>query len=462
MSPALLLIFQSAGEEFAVPPELLEALCWEATRCDPEAASAWGGYGLYDFREDDEVHGPGIELASTLLELSPDEVMVSPEQQVRAAAALLHHYAPEAETDDLQSWGPALQAFSHREEPHLQRLYLATVYGALDFTPDWEALALELPAFPAPAGDFYGNDAYQQAHSSNYTNASRSAGNINYVVIHTTQGSYSGAISWFQNSASNVSAHYIIRSSDGHTTQMLLEEDIGWHAGNWTYNEQSVGIEHEGWVDDASWYTEPMYKASAELTADICDRNNIPLDRSHVIAHSEVPGSTHTDPGNNWDWDHYMDLIGGEGGPTENAEMLGVIADSDIYEGDRLVGVTVTLDQTGEKTTTDGDGYYRFDGLGTGTWSVTVTADGFDDGTCAKDITTGSGQWWCSIAMVPSDDPVDTEEPVDTEDSGEPDINPGDGHAPGEQARIGGCSTGAFGGSIGLLLLGLLAVRRRS
>ncbi len=458
MSPTTLLFFQTAATEFQVPPELLQALCWEATHCDPEAASAWGGYGLYDFREDDEVHGPGIELAAQLLELSPDEVMASPQEQVRAAAALLSWYAPQARVDDLESWAPALQAFSGREDPGLQLMYLEYVYGVMGVSPDWDQVFDELPAMPAPAGDYSGNSAYVQAHSSNYTNASRGAGDINYVVIHTTQGSYSGAISWFQNSTANVSAHYVIRSSDGAVTQMVLEEDIGWHAGNWTYNEQSVGIEHEGYVDDASWYTTAMYNSSAKLTADIADRNNIPLDRNHIIAHSEVPGATHTDPGSNWDWARYMELVGGSGGTIDDAELIGVVADSDIYNGDRLVGVTVTLDQTGEKTSTDGDGYYRFDGLGTGSWSVTVEADGFVDGACAKDITSASGQWWCSVALLP-----DEGGPDDTQDSGEPeDLGPT--RPPGDRLPLNrGCSS--TGGAFSLWLLGLLglaAARRRT
>ncbi len=195
-------------------------------------------------------------------------------------------------------------------------------------------------------------------------------------------------------------------------------------------------------------------------------------DRSHVIAHSEIPGATHTDPGSGWDWDRYMDLIDGGGGTTTpSAELLGVIADEDIYEGDRLAGVTVVLDQTGETTTTDGDGYYRFTELGAGTWSVTVTASGFEDGSCSKDITTSSAQWWCSVALDPAEEeeePVDTGEPQqdDTGVEQAPRHNGGgDGQRdhgigePGPKKRLGGCSTAPA--PAGLALLALLLHRRR-
>src|SRR5690606_37754439 len=107
----------------------------------------------------------------------------------------------------------------------------------------------------------------------------------------------------------NVSAHYVIRSSDGQITQMVQDNDIAWHAGNSTYNRQSIGIEHEGYVNNASWYTNAMYQASANLTRWLCDTYNIPKDRAHILAHSEVPGATHTDPGPNWDWNYYMSLV---------------------------------------------------------------------------------------------------------------------------------------------------------
>ncbi|MBA4494866.1 N-acetylmuramoyl-L-alanine amidase [Paenactinomyces guangxiensis] len=163
------------------------------------------------------------------------------------------------------------------------------------------------------------------AHSSNYTASNREANglSIDYVIIHTTQGSYAGAISWFQNSSSNVSAHYVIRSSDGEITQMVQNKDIAWHAGNWTYNQHSIGIEHEGYVNDPKWYTDAMYRASANLTRWLCDKYGIPKTRSHIIGHNEVPGATHTDPGPNWNWTYYMSLVNGGGG-----DQPGIVVDN--------------------------------------------------------------------------------------------------------------------------------------
>ncbi|MCX4917200.1 N-acetylmuramoyl-L-alanine amidase [Streptomyces sp. NBC_01281] len=131
---------------------------------------------------------------------------------------------------------------------------------------------------------------------------------IDRVVIHVTQGSFASAVRVFQDPGHGAAAHYIVRK-DGHVTQMIRELDVAFHAGNRAYNERSVGIEHEGFVDRASSFTDAMYEASARLTAGICGRYDIPVDREHIIGHVEVPGTDHTDPGRYWDWDRYLRLV---------------------------------------------------------------------------------------------------------------------------------------------------------
>lgn len=151
---------------------------------------------------------------------------------------------------------------------------------------------------------------WDAANSGNYMTG-RSGSSIKRVVIHDMEGRYEGAISWFKNAASNVSAHYCIRSSDGDITQMVREQDTAYHAGNWTYNKESVGIEHEGWLSDpAKWYTDVMYRRSAQLTAAIAKRYGVAVSRTNIIGHAEVPPpNTHTDPGTGWDWSKYMTLV---------------------------------------------------------------------------------------------------------------------------------------------------------
>jgi hypothetical protein len=151
------------------------------------------------------------------------------------------------------------------------------------------------------------------------------------VAIHTMQGSYAGSISWFRSNPNSVSAHYLIRSSDGQITQMVRESQAAHHIGS--ENSYTLGIEHEGYVNNASWYTTAMYNASSALTRHFCARYGIncatayngPAHSGVVVlsstirikGHQHFPNNTHTDPGINWDWPRYHGLLNpGSGGGT--------------------------------------------------------------------------------------------------------------------------------------------------
>lgn len=171
------------------------------------------------------------------------------------------------------------------------------------------------PSFP-------GTLIFTAADPSNY--GSRSGTAITHITIHTMQGSYAGSISWFQNPAANVSAHYNIRALDGQVTQMVCEADRGFHVSS--ANPYTIGIEHEGYIDDASWYTEAMYYVSAQLSIDIMNRYGIEPERCYdnngdsglnalstncykIKGHQHYPSQTHIDPGPLWDWEYYYDLL---------------------------------------------------------------------------------------------------------------------------------------------------------
>lgn len=174
----------------------------------------------------------------------------------------------------------------------------------------WGHMNFLKPVAAGGGGAYPSGIKWDAANSKNYT-VGREGASISRVVIHDMEGRYEGAISWFKNAASSVSAHYCIRSSDGDITQMVAEGNTAWHAGNWTYNKTSVGIEHEGWASQASrWYTDTMYRRSAQLTAAITKRYGVAADRAHIIGHAEVPPpNTHTDPGTGWDWNKYINLV---------------------------------------------------------------------------------------------------------------------------------------------------------
>lgn len=131
---------------------------------------------------------------------------------------------------------------------------------------------------------------------------------VDRVIIHVVQGSYPVALKVFKDPGHGAAAHYVVRK-DGHVAQMIRELDVAYHAGNRDFNERSIGIEHEGFVDRPQDFTDAMYRSSARLTAGICERYDIPVDREHIMGHVEVPGTDHTDPGPHWDWDRYLKLV---------------------------------------------------------------------------------------------------------------------------------------------------------
>ena len=164
-------------------------------------------------------------------------------------------------------------------------------------------------AWGTEAGGNFRGARWVAASPANYRRADRPDDySIDRVVIHVTQGGFSSAVEAFQDPDHRAAAHYIVRK-DGRITQMIRELDVAFHAGNREYNERSVGIEHEGFVERRSSFTDAMYASSARLTAGICRRYDIPVDREHIIGHVEVPGTDHTDPGPYWDWGRYMKLV---------------------------------------------------------------------------------------------------------------------------------------------------------
>jgi N-acetyl-anhydromuramyl-L-alanine amidase AmpD len=192
-----------------------------------------------------------------------------------------------------------------RPHPGRRRLLKGAALAAVPY-----ALLPETRADARTRAPDYPRATWEPATRSNYTRATRPTEYpIDFVVVHVTQTTYATALGVFQNPKKQVSAHYVVRSADGHVAQCVQETDIAWHAGNWDYNTRSIGIEHEGWVDEPAYFTDVLYERSARLTATICAKYGIPPDRSHIIAHYEVPGSDHTDPGRHWDWGRYMRLV---------------------------------------------------------------------------------------------------------------------------------------------------------
>ena len=71
---------------------------------------------------------------------------------------------------------------------------------------------------------------------------------ISAIVLHNTSGKASGAVKWFQDPKSQVSAHYVV-TRGGAVIQCVDEKDAAWHAGNRDINHASIGIEVEAYAE---------------------------------------------------------------------------------------------------------------------------------------------------------------------------------------------------------------------
>ncbi|MDT0377811.1 N-acetylmuramoyl-L-alanine amidase [Streptomyces sp. DSM 42041] len=327
--------FADAAAEFDVPRDLLVAVGYGETHLDGHdgAPSHANGYGVMHLVSNPERHS--LERAAKLTGESVGDLKDETPANIRGGAAVLRDLADDlgldaAERDDTDAWYRAVARYGTADSDQAARLYADAVYGILsdglrtfvaggervqvapqDVAPERGRYA-EVSRLPGIQSADYPPAHWVAASSSNYSSGRSSA--ITHIVVHVTQGSYGGTISWFQNPSAQVSAHYVIRSSDGDVTQMVRDGDTAWHARSG--NPYSVGIEHEGYVDDPSWFTDAMYRSSAALTKHLADRYGIPKDRAHIVGHHEVPGNDHTDPGPHWDWNYYMSLVGGGGGGT--------------------------------------------------------------------------------------------------------------------------------------------------
>ncbi len=171
------------------------------------------------------------------------------------------------------------------------------------------ALAAASSASPPPS---------DLAAAGNYTHAQRKERQIRFIVIHVTEGSFVGSVAWLRDPRAHASTNFVV-SREGHVSQLVPLHDIAWHAGNWAYNVRSAGIENTGYVDDPAGFPLREYKASARLAATIARRALIPIDRRHIIGHSQVPDPNdplqgggidgHTDPGPYWNWRLFMKLV---------------------------------------------------------------------------------------------------------------------------------------------------------
>lgn len=388
-------IFDDAASTYDVPADLLLAVGRAETGLQPivgavEHEGRPRAFGVMALRED------VLDEAADLAGLDPLTVRLDTSANVLAAAALLSSWADELDVDrdDLGAWAPVVARYGAIDHPDALASYVHDgVYAGLargdvfeggrlgkhDVVADWP--------LPVAAGRL-GVDAAGAVWRPSPNFNGRSGSAVDFLVIHTCEGTYSGCWGWLTNASAGVSAHYVVNADGTEISQLVAESGRAWHIGA-TYdcanndnvdcgyngtssNTISVGIEHAGYASQTSWDA-GLIDASAELACGVTQRQSIPRDRYHVVAHGKLQPWNRTDPGANWPWTSYLQKIdvacgGSGGGGTPGVQPAGSwIVDSNSGANDPAKAeMVVSSNWTGSTSTS---GYWN-----TGYWSAPTQA----------------------------------------------------------------------------------------
>ncbi|MGW2336443.1 N-acetylmuramoyl-L-alanine amidase [Streptomyces sp. NPDC001685] len=360
----------AAAEEFDIPSSVLLALshqesAWEGHGALPSTDGGYGPMNLTDVSPamlaggaagaagradlDSLAADPALHTLGKAAELTGLPVKSLREDDtanIRGGAALLAAYEKElvgSTPADPSQWYGAVARYSQAGQKEVAASFADRVFrtirsGASATTQDGRRVRLAADPSVDPAREQIDSLRLKSSSSRAATEcpttvdctfvagspvgrqvADRPANGVRVdtIVIHDLESTYDAGVTGLANPTNPAATHYVM-SSAGAVTQMVPTKDIAFHAGNYSTNLHSIGIEHEGYaVHGAAWYTEAQYQATADLVKYLAGRFGIPLDRQHVIGHDNVAGPNsalvsgmHWDPGHAWDWNHFMSLLG--------------------------------------------------------------------------------------------------------------------------------------------------------
>jgi N-acetylmuramoyl-L-alanine amidase-like protein len=167
-----------------------------------------------------------------------------------------------------------------------------------------------------------------------------------WVVVHDMEASETttraeSTADYFEDppDGRNVSSHYCADVNS--VVQCVLLKDTAWTVGNRPGNNRGINWELAGfasqsraqWLDD---YGLGMFAQIVPIIQADAAKFGIPLERRAVdelkaflpgiTSHNDLRlafgGTTHTDPGSNFPWDYFLDLLNGEDMTPEQAQSL--------------------------------------------------------------------------------------------------------------------------------------------
>jgi N-acetyl-anhydromuramyl-L-alanine amidase AmpD len=155
---------------------------------------------------------------------------------------------------------------------------------------------------------------------------------VRAICLHVAEGDRAGVLSWFNNPASDASAHFLV-NKDGTVWQFVDTDDTAWANGvvnapdltlPWLAdclrrgqnpNRLTIAVETERrWREPL---TEPQYAALVALLRELLARYGLPADREHVVPHAAIDSVNRANCPGNVDWPRLLaDLTAPAGSQT--------------------------------------------------------------------------------------------------------------------------------------------------
>jgi hypothetical protein len=212
--------------------------------------------------------------------------------------------------------------------------------------------------------------------------------------------------------------------------------------------------------------TDEMMDAANVLVQTLVAMHSIPSDSDSIRGHQNWPGNSTACPGN-YILDRFDELLQPLDPTIDTADLVGYIRHTDLFEpANGIAGAVVDLDGVGS-VTADSTGFYTFEELDPGTYSICARASGYVEGCRTKAVEFDAVNWGSILLEVDGGDDDDTGDDDDDDDSAGDDDDTGEEPPPiigeddpGFETAACACTASAPHGpdSSGLALLLLLAL----
>jgi hypothetical protein len=123
----------------------------------------------------------------------------------------------------------------------------------------------------------------QKTGKGNY-NPGRGGVSVDTIVIHWMDGNMADADKVFTNASTVHSAHFGVE--DGNVHQYVRLADTAFHAGIYSVNQRSVGIEHS--ADPTRPASDATYETSSQLVVQVCRQLGHPVSFFQFKRHGDI------------------------------------------------------------------------------------------------------------------------------------------------------------------------------